>query len=32
VETLAGCGHAPPEEMPERTVEILTRHFLGGAK
>lgn len=33
VETLPGCGHAPPEEMPARTAEILLRHFAstGGA-
>lgn len=30
LETLPGCGHAPPEEMPERTVDILSRHFLSG--
>jgi pimeloyl-ACP methyl ester carboxylesterase len=29
LEILPGCGHSPPEERPEKTVEILTRHFLG---
>jgi pimeloyl-ACP methyl ester carboxylesterase len=31
LKTLAGCGHAPPEEMPERTIEMLEHHFSNGA-
>ncbi len=27
LETLPGVGHAPPEESPSRTAEILARHF-----
>jgi pimeloyl-ACP methyl ester carboxylesterase len=31
-ETVPGSGHSPPEEAPEKTVELLTRHFLGEAR
>lgn len=27
LEVMAGVGHAPPEEAPARTVELLMRHF-----
>jgi pimeloyl-ACP methyl ester carboxylesterase len=27
--TLPGCGHAPPEEQPERTASLLLEHFGG---